>query len=143
MLARRRLPSRLRGRVVTSWMGHPSAALGRHVAPIAAAIPSPSGRFSSILQTDRRYRLSTAAAVAASSPRHSTECGSAWSGIARPGGGVRWVSRTSHRAAKVKVAHGARRDTPAIPSFIEIRYAVLVRRKRPLLLLLCCCCCCC
>lgn len=136
MLTRRRLPQPIHGRFAASWVVHPSAASGHHDAPTPAVRPWSSRQGSSIVHRDRSCRLSTAA-VAASSPRQMAGCGSMLLDIARRDGGVRWVSGTSKRFAKVKVAHGARRETPAIPSFIEIRYrTVTARLSRQLLLLL-------
>lgn len=119
----RRLPPRLHRRLVISWMAHPRAAIER-----VAQTPASLRNISGVLHRDRSYSLSTAA-VAASLPRHSAECGSTLLEIARPVGGVRWVSGSSWRAAKVKVAHGARMETPAIPSFIGIRYPIVAFRR--------------
>lgn len=127
MLTRRRLPQPIHGRFAASWVVHPSAASGHHDAPTPAVRPWSSRQGSSIVHRDRSCRLSTAA-VAASSPRQMAGYGSMLLDIARPDGGVRWVSGTSKRFAKVKVAHGARRETPAIPSFIEIRYRAVAAR---------------
>lgn len=131
MLGSRRLPPQIRGRLVASWMVHPSSAHGRYVAPTPAFHPSSVRQFSSMLHRDRSCRLSTAAVAAIS------VYGNKLLAIERPDGGVRWVSGTSRRAGKVNTAHGARREAPAIPSFIEIRYSTAaIRRARPLLQLL-------
>ncbi|CAM9105762.1 unnamed protein product [Scytosiphon promiscuus] len=131
MLARRKLPANHRGRVAATccwerWMAsnHPSVA-GVPAAPaLSAAGP--------LARHDRRRLSSTAGSrVSASLPREKPKhlnhpFGAAWSA-----GGVRYVSSTGRAAAKVKLAHGAKRETPAIPSFIEIRELASLLRVKP------------
>lgn len=86
---------------------------------------APTPRAAGPLPRDDRYRLSSRAVTYCSGwvPQQQTKHARAPFAAAWDVGGVRYVSGTGRAAAKVKLAHGATRETPAIPSFIEIRSA--------------------
>ncbi|CAN0309544.1 unnamed protein product [Pylaiella littoralis] len=126
LLARRRLPPRIRARLTTPCcrelrIAHrPAAAAAAAVCHIAPTIHSPRA---------------LVPAAYSPLPRLSLERGgSRLSGNSWNVGGVRYISVTNCRraaAANAKVAHGARTGTPAIPSFIEIRELATLLRVKP------------
>ncbi|CAM9222679.1 unnamed protein product [Ectocarpus fasciculatus] len=128
LLARRRLLPSIRGRLAAPccklWLPQRRDAEASHVAQASREI-----RAARHLPRERSCCISTGTAGALS--HRQSECGSAFLGKARSAGGVRLLHGTSRAAAKAKLAHGARTETPAIPSFIEIRELASLLRVKP------------
>ncbi|CAM9255833.1 unnamed protein product [Hapterophycus canaliculatus] len=129
MLAKRKIPPNSRGRLAARccwerWMALDHPALG-----VVAVAPPSAGP----LPKENRYRFSSPAGTRLSASllqqrpeRVIAPFSAAWNLW-----GVRCVSSTRRAAGKVKLAHGARRETPAIPSFIEIRELASLLRVKP------------
>lgn len=110
MMAKRRLPPNIQGRLASLCCCKPRTPSQRFAVSRMAVRPA-------------SCLLASQTPPTARFPRPGLrECASAVLGEVVGLSGVRYVSGKAK-----KVAHGARTETPAIPSFIEIRYQVSVK----------------
>lgn len=127
MLAGRKLSPNYRGRLAARSCWERCTA-SKHAAAGGASggvSVGPTPPVAGPLHVDDRHRLSSTAGIRQSTPlpREHLKHVTAPFGALWDVGGVRHVSSTGRAAAKVKLAHGAKMETPAIPAFIEIRCA--------------------
>ncbi|CAM9259184.1 unnamed protein product [Ectocarpus sp. 4 AP-2014] len=127
LLARRRLLTSVRGRLAAPccklWLPERRGEVS-HVAQALRKIGAARH-----LPRERSCCITTGAAGALS--HRQFECRCTFLGKARSGGGVRLLHGISRAAAKAKLGHGARTETPAIPSFIEMRELASLLRVKP------------
>ncbi|CAB1120457.1 unnamed protein product [Ectocarpus sp. CCAP 1310/34] len=128
LLARRRLLPSGRGRLAAPccklWLPDRRDAEASHVAQASREIRATR-------HLPRGHSFCTSTGTAGALSHRQLECECAFLGKARSVGGLRLFHGTSRAAAKAKLGRGARTETPAIPSFIEIRELASLLRVKP------------